>query len=86
MFNVILRNMAVYFKYFKQFGTQTLSKVSVSHPFGQARSMSSKYCSACRTPWDVLAFLRFLFLPQTHGMGLCPLPVPGSPVAPFISP
>lgn len=72
MFSVILRNMLVYFKYFEQFGTQTLSQVSVSHPFGQAGSASSKYRSACRTPWDIPAFLRFVFLSQ-HMAWLCAL-------------
>lgn len=46
MFRVVLRHMLVYFK---QFGTKTLSQVSVYCPFGQAGSMSSRCCPACRT-------------------------------------
>lgn len=71
-FSVILRNMPVSFKYFKQFSTQILSQVSVSLRLSQARSTSSKCCSACRTPWDRLAFLRFLFSSTSSQHGSVP--------------
>lgn len=83
MFDVILRNTPIYFEYFKQFGS---AQVSASPPSGQARSTSSKYCSVCTTPQDIPAFRRFLFLAQALGVAPCPLPAPGPPVAPSLSP